>query len=154
MKVRIWMERMVILDLLAVALLLFVRGFVEPAVDAHSAAVVQAGEVQGQIGTGKEWNGAQVQTETGQQGKVALTFDDGPHPKYTAELLDGLKERSVHVTFFVTGEHAEQYPDLIRRMSDEGHLIGNHTYSHIQLKKNVLQPFPEDIRLKILSLIY
>ena len=157
MKVRVWMERMVILDLLAVALLLFVRGFVEPAVDAHSAAVVQAGEVQGQIGTGKEWNGVQVQTETGQQGrpltqdntgqqgKVALTFDDGPHPKYTEELLDGLKERGVHVTFFVTGEHAEQYPELIRRMSDEGHLIGNHTYSHIQLKKNNHEKFKEEL---------
>lgn len=65
--------------------------------------------------------------------KVALTFDDGPHPYYTEQLLDGLAERGVHVTFFVTGEHAELHPDIIERMSREGHLIGNHTYSHIQL---------------------
>ncbi|MDE6942167.1 MAG: polysaccharide deacetylase family protein, partial [Lachnospiraceae bacterium] len=62
--------------------------------------------------------------------RTALTFDDGPHPVYTEQLLDGLKERGVHATFFVTGEHAELHPDIIRRMHDEGHLIGNHTYSH------------------------
>lgn len=65
--------------------------------------------------------------------KIALTFDDGPHPKYTNKLLDGLKERNVKVTFFVLGENAANYPELLKRMSDEGHLIGNHTYSHVQL---------------------
>ena len=44
------------------------------------------------------------------RGYVALTFDDGPHPKYTEQLLDGLKERGVVATFFVTGENAENYP--------------------------------------------
>lgn len=52
--------------------------------------------------------------------KIAITFDDGPHPYYTEQLLDGLKERGVKATFFVTGMHAEQYPELICRMSDEG----------------------------------
>ena len=52
--------------------------------------------------------------------KIAITFDDGPHPYYTEQLLDGLKERGVKATFFVTGMHAEQYPDLIIRMSEEG----------------------------------
>lgn len=65
--------------------------------------------------------------------KVAITFDDGPDAKTTALLLDGLKARKVHATFFVIGEKAEQNPELIRRMSEEGHLIGNHTYSHVQL---------------------
>jgi peptidoglycan/xylan/chitin deacetylase (PgdA/CDA1 family) len=65
--------------------------------------------------------------------KVALTFDDGPHPKYTEQLLDGLKERNVKVTFFVVGKNAEAYPDIIKRMYEEGHLIGNHTYNHVQL---------------------
>lgn len=65
--------------------------------------------------------------------KIALTFDDGPHPTYTPLLLDGLLERGVCASFFVTGENAEQYPELILRMQAEGHLIGNHTYSHIQL---------------------
>lgn len=68
--------------------------------------------------------------------RVALTFDDGPHPTYTEELLDGLKERNVKATFFVLGEHAQLYPELIERMKEEGHLIGNHTYSHLQLKDN------------------
>lgn len=51
--------------------------------------------------------------------RIALTFDDGPHPRYTEELLDGLKERGVHATFFVTGEHAELHPDVIKRMQED-----------------------------------
>ena len=77
--------------------------------------------------------------------RVALTFDDGPHPSYTEQLLDGLKERGVHATFFVTGEHAELHPDIIERMADEGHLIGNHTYSHIQLTKNNREKFRDEL---------
>lgn len=77
--------------------------------------------------------------------KIALTFDDGPHPYYTEQLLDGLKERGVHVTFFVTGEHAQLHPDIIERMSEEGHLIGNHTYSHIQLTANNREEFKEEL---------
>lgn len=65
--------------------------------------------------------------------KVAITFDDGPDPKTTALLLDGLKARKVRATFFVIGEKAQENKGLIRRMSEEGHLIGNHTYSHVQL---------------------
>lgn len=77
--------------------------------------------------------------------KIALTFDDGPHPSYTEELLDGLKERNVQVTFFVTGEHAALHKDLIARMQKEGHLIGNHTYSHIQLQRDNLAAFREEL---------
>lgn len=65
--------------------------------------------------------------------KVAITFDDGPNPVYTPKLLDGLKERDVKATFFVIGEEAELYPDIIERMEEEGHEIGNHTYSHVNL---------------------
>lgn len=65
--------------------------------------------------------------------KIALTFDDGPHPEYTPKLLDGLKERNVKCTFFLLGENAEMYPDVVKRISEEGHLIGNHTYTHVQL---------------------
>lgn len=77
--------------------------------------------------------------------KIALTFDDGPHPYYTEQLLDGLKERGVHVTFFVTGEHAELHPDVIKRMQEEGHLIGNHTYSHIQLRSDNREEFKQQL---------
>ena len=77
--------------------------------------------------------------------RIAITFDDGPHPQYTEELLDGLKERGVHATFFVTGEHAQLHPDIIKRMQEEGHLIGNHTYSHIQLRKGNREIFKEEL---------
>ncbi len=77
--------------------------------------------------------------------KIAITFDDGPHPSYTAQLLDGLKERGIHATFFVTGEHAEANPEIIKRMQEEGHLIGNHTYSHIQLTEKNREIFREEL---------
>jgi len=79
--------------------------------------------------------------------KVALTFDDGPHPLYTEPLLDGLKERGVVATFFITGGRAETYPEIVKRIHDEGHLIGNHTYSHIQLSKNNLEEFARELSL-------
>lgn len=77
--------------------------------------------------------------------KIAITFDDGPHPQYTEQLLQGLKERGVKATFFVTGEHAELHPDIVARMSEEGHLIGNHTYSHIQLSKANREEFKNQL---------
>lgn len=77
--------------------------------------------------------------------KVALTFDDGPHPHYTEQLLDGLKERGVKVTFFVTGEHAALHPEVVLRMSREGHLIGNHTYTHLQLQEGNLEVFKAEL---------
>lgn len=64
--------------------------------------------------------------------RVALTFDDGPG-EGTEGLLDGLKERNAKATFFVVGEKVEQYPDTVLRMKEEGHLIGNHTYTHVQM---------------------
>ncbi len=79
--------------------------------------------------------------------KIAITFDDGPHPHYTEQLLEGLKERGIHATFFVTGEHAKLHPDIIKRMQEEGHLIGNHTYSHMQLKKSNKEEFKEELIL-------
>lgn len=65
--------------------------------------------------------------------KVALTFDDGPSPIWTKKLLEGLKERNVKATFFVTGANVEAYPEVVKKMKEDGHLIGNHSYSHIQL---------------------
>ncbi len=64
---------------------------------------------------------------------VALTFDDGPRAKTTGPLLDGLLERGVNATFFLVGEQIEGNEDLVQRMADEGHQIGNHTYSHVRL---------------------
>ncbi|NMB12653.1 MAG: polysaccharide deacetylase family protein [Firmicutes bacterium] len=64
---------------------------------------------------------------------IALTFDDGPDPLYTPRILDILKEKEVSATFFLLGKHAEQYPHIVRRIAEEGHDIGNHTYSHRNL---------------------
>lgn len=65
--------------------------------------------------------------------RVALTFDDGPSPRYTEKLLDGLKERDVKASFFIIGENVEGNEDILKRMAQEGHIIGNHTFSHVQL---------------------
>ncbi|MDO5540122.1 MAG: polysaccharide deacetylase family protein [Eubacteriales bacterium] len=67
--------------------------------------------------------------------RIALTFDDGPHPVYTKQLLDGLRERGVQATFFVVGENIPGHEDLIERMYRDGHLIGNHTYDHSDLSR-------------------
>lgn len=64
---------------------------------------------------------------------IAITFDDGPSSRYTGRLLDGLKERNVKASFFLIGENAEENPVLVERIYKEGHLIGNHTYSHVQM---------------------
>lgn len=62
--------------------------------------------------------------------QFALTFDDGPDPHYTPRLLDLLRHHQAKATFFVVGEHAASHPELIRRIHDEGHLIGIHNYIH------------------------
>ncbi|MGF3112676.1 polysaccharide deacetylase family protein [Facklamia sp. P9177] len=61
---------------------------------------------------------------------AVLTFDDGPNPVTTPQILDILKAHDVKATFFVLGQNAEKYPEIIQRMHDEGHLVGNHSYSH------------------------
>jgi peptidoglycan/xylan/chitin deacetylase (PgdA/CDA1 family) len=61
---------------------------------------------------------------------VALTFDDGPHPDHTPELLDILGRYGAHATFFMVGEEASKYPDLVRRVAMAGHAIGNHSWDH------------------------
>ena len=63
---------------------------------------------------------------------VALTFDDGPHPKYTSLILDVLKKHNARATFFIVGERAENLPELVARASKEGHSIGNHAYDHTE----------------------
>lgn len=67
--------------------------------------------------------------------KLALTFDDGPHPTYTEKILDILAKYGVHATFFAVGENAALWPELIERELDEGHEVGNHTYTHANLSK-------------------
>ena len=71
---------------------------------------------------------------------VALTFDDGPDPRFTPTVLDILKRYQVPATFFVIGQSCEKYPEIVKREQAEGHEIENHTYTHPDLTKdNVLQ---------------
>lgn len=65
--------------------------------------------------------------------RIALTFDDGPHPVYTEKLLDGLKERGVKATFFVIGKNIQGNEEVLLRMAREGHVIGNHTWDHTDI---------------------
>ncbi|MFF7633145.1 polysaccharide deacetylase family protein [Kitasatospora sp. NPDC008050] len=64
---------------------------------------------------------------------MALTFDDGPSPQYTPQVLDILRGHDVRATFFVCGDNVRTYPDVIRRIIAEGHVLGNHTWSHPHL---------------------
>lgn len=61
---------------------------------------------------------------------IGLTFDDGPSPQRTAFVLDVLKQKGVKATFFLQGSNAKRYPDLVRRIKAEGHVIGNHSWDH------------------------
>lgn len=66
---------------------------------------------------------------------VALTFDDGPWPETTEQLLDGLAERGAKATFFLIGEQLAGHEDTVRRMADEGHQVGSHTFTHMDLSR-------------------
>lgn len=85
--------------------------------------------------------------------RVALTFDDGPNAKYTPLLLEGLRKRNIHATFFLLGENILKNKELLLRMQKDGHLIGCHTWSHVQLDKISPSRASREI-LKTNSLIY
>lgn len=76
---------------------------------------------------------------------VALTFDDGPDARYTPAILDILQANHVKATFFVVGVQVKAYPQILKRINAEGHLIGNHTYHHIDLAKATKARILEEI---------
>lgn len=65
--------------------------------------------------------------------QVAITFDDGPDAYFTPQILDALKEAGAKATFFLVGNRTAQFPEIAKRIVDEGHAVGNHTYSHARL---------------------
>lgn len=67
--------------------------------------------------------------------KIYLTFDDGPHPKHTSFVLDELKKYNAKATFFCIGNNVRLYPDVYKRIIDEGHSVGNHTFNHLKGRK-------------------
>ena len=110
----------------ALLLLFALAGWMLPAAPGPAAeadAVLEAGE------------GEPCPTVPAGQKLIALTFDDGPHPVCTKELLDGLRERNVKASFFLLGENIPGNEQLIRQMKEDGHLIGTHCYRHVDLTK-------------------
>lgn len=79
------------------------------------------------------------------EGKLYLTFDEGYENGYTAKILDTLKEKNVPAVFFVTYDYASKNPDLIKRMIDEGHVVGNHSYNHPSMPTVSLEKGEEEI---------
>jgi peptidoglycan/xylan/chitin deacetylase (PgdA/CDA1 family)/glycosyltransferase involved in cell wall biosynthesis len=76
--------------------------------------------------------GRPAQTSSMPPGVLALTFDDGPDPRWTPQILDVLRRHRAHATFFVLGSKVNAHPELVRRIVDEGHELGVHTYTHVE----------------------
>lgn len=80
-----------------------------------------------------KFHGAVLTNGLGTKREVALTFDDAPDPIYTPKILDILKNKGVKATFFLVGKRVQAHPEIVKRMVQEGHIIGNHSYSHAKL---------------------
>ena len=78
---------------------------------------------------GRYLNGRLVQ---GGDKALYLTFDDGPNPETTPWLLEVLRKNKIKATFFLVGENAQRYPDLVRQIKADGHIVGTHTYNHLK----------------------
>jgi peptidoglycan/xylan/chitin deacetylase (PgdA/CDA1 family) len=77
---------------------------------------------------------------------VLLTFDDGPHPQHTPTALRLLRRYNARAIFFVVGSRIERAPQLLKRIQDDGHLIGNHSYAHPLVKQLPFTPYLQDLR--------
>jgi peptidoglycan-N-acetylglucosamine deacetylase len=93
----------------------------------------------------RRYRGVFVLSASRESRKVALTFDDVPDPRFTPQVLDVLKRKHVHATFFVVGTRMLKHPDLLRRIHREGHDIGNHSYSHPDFSRIPLHKVQEQI---------
>ena len=77
---------------------------------------------------------------------IFLTFDDGPTPSITSQTLDILKEHKIKATFFCLGKQVEKHPEIFQRIMDEGHAVGNHSYSHLKGWTTKNEQYLEDVR--------
>ncbi|WP_427181101.1 polysaccharide deacetylase family protein [Paenibacillus sp. TC-CSREp1] len=87
-----------------------------------------------------------IEQVTVQEKVVAFTFDDGPHPVYTPQVLDIFRRAGGHATFFMIGEEMEAHPDIAAEVHREGHEIANHTYTHPNLTELTLEEAGEELR--------
>jgi peptidoglycan/xylan/chitin deacetylase (PgdA/CDA1 family) len=81
------------------------------------------------------------------QPALSLTFDDGPHPKHTPAVLDALAKWNLTATFFVVGQEAERYPQLVEQIVAAGHSLGNHTYTHSEPRTTLAEAFLQEVDL-------
>lgn len=102
-----------------------------PAVAA--GVVIAAATVHGMYYPNSYVFGRPISSVRGKDRAVALTFDDGPNPEATPRILDALAARGAKATFFVLGRHADRWPELVRRIAEEGHALGNHGWHHRKL---------------------
>ncbi len=79
------------------------------------------------------------------ENKVFLTFDDGPVPEVTPWVLDLLEEEDINACFFCVGENVHRYPEVFKQIAERGHLVGNHTYNHMQGLKNTGDVYVENV---------
>lgn len=143
MEKNIW-KRMILLILLALILSISYQFFVAgsrshlKAGNSHVMAEgsgAESSEIPGGGSAASEGSGVPADGGASQPKYIAITFDDGPKQGTTDVLLDGLKERGVKATFFIIGQQVEGNEEIIRQMAEDGHLVGNHTFNHVNLAK-------------------
>jgi peptidoglycan-N-acetylglucosamine deacetylase len=98
---------------------------------------------------GGEYGEQYPPTQLLQKGEVVITFDDGPHPVYTREILDALAAQCTKATFFNVGEMIKNFPDVARQVQAEGHTVGTHTYTHRNLGASSLDRSEQQIESTI-----
>jgi chitin deacetylase len=110
-----------------------------PSRNQASGAVVASLKIVPQETTLPQWAHGQIVRQVSVQKSdkvIALTFDDGPWPRYTREVLQVLASRNVKATFFMVGREVERRPDVVREVHDAGHVIGNHSWDHARKPRN------------------
>jgi peptidoglycan/xylan/chitin deacetylase (PgdA/CDA1 family) len=117
---------------------------------AISIGIGGAAALAGVFAYASRWPGSQLFGRTliapARPGELALTFDDGPNPAWTPQLLDILARRSVKATFFLVGQFAQCEPALVRSIAAAGHLIGNHSWSHPNLSLTAAHRVQDELR--------
>ena len=112
-------------------------GTLQEWVDAGLAATAAAGLAAGGLAYAARWPTSQLfgraLTAPRKPGEIALTFDDGPNPRWTPLLLETLARHNLRATFFLIGKYAASQPGLVRQILEAGHPIGNHTWTHPDL---------------------
>jgi peptidoglycan-N-acetylglucosamine deacetylase len=122
---------------------------IPPVLIAGVGAAAVLGLAAGGFAYASRWPGSQIFGKTliapRRPGELALTFDDGPNPAFTPRLLDVLAEHGVPATFFMLGGRAQTNQELVRRIAAAGHLIGNHSWSHLNLAMSAAEKIREEL---------